>query len=73
MAHLHVCRRRSAAFGCVVMVTVLQTALAVPAAEIDVTAEELQQIGDVAGILSWLGSGEPVRTALIRVLGSSSE
>ena len=39
------------------------------AADIDTTAEELQEIGHVAGILSWLGSGEPVRTALNRVLG----
>ena len=33
------------------------------------TAEELQQIGDVAGLLFWLDSGELVRAALIRVLG----
>ena len=65
--------RGSSAFGvlgvfvCAVLVSLPQTAPGVPAAEIDPTAEELQQIGDVAGILSWLGSGEPLRTALIRV------
>ena len=32
------------------------------------STEELQQIGDVAGIFSWLVSGEPVCTALIRLL-----
>ena len=31
------------------------------------TAED--QIGDVANVFSWLGSGEPLRTALIHVLG----
>ena len=41
----------------------------VPAAGIDPTAEELQQLGDVAGIFSWLASAEAVRTAVIRVLG----
>ena len=35
----------------------------------DPTAEELQQIVDVAGIFSWLGSDEPLRTAFILVLG----
>ena len=44
-----------------------QTAPGVPAAVIDYTTEELQQI-DVAGIFSWLSSGERVRTTLIRVL-----
>ena len=33
------------------------------------TPEELPQTCDVAGIFSWLGSGEPVRTALILVQG----
>ena len=53
-----------------VMVTLPQTAPGVRA-RLDSTAEELQQIGDVAGIFSWLGSGEPVRTGLIRVLGGA--
>ena len=56
-----------AAFGCALMVPLPQTALGVPAWVIDPTAEELQQIGDVAGIYSWLGSGELVRTARIRL------
>ena len=46
------------------MVTLPQTAPGVPAAGIDPTVEDLQQIGDVQGILSWLGSGGLVRTAL---------
>ena len=41
----------------------------VPAAGIDPTAEVLQQLGDVAGIFSWLASAEPVRTGVIRLLG----
>ena len=45
-----------------------QTAPGVPASGIDPAWEELQQIGDVAGIFSWLGSDEPWRTAPIRVL-----
>ena len=60
-----------AALVCAVMVSLPQTAPGVPAAGIDLTTEELQQIGDVAGISSWLGSDEPLRTALIRVLGGS--
>ena len=42
----------------------MPSALGVLAAGIDPVAEELQQIGDVAGIFSWHGAGEPVRTAL---------
>ena len=34
-------------------------------------AEEMQWIGDVAGILSWFSAGEPLRTAFIRVLRGS--
>ena len=55
--------------GCAVMATLRQTAPGLLAAGIDPTAEELQQICDVAGTSSWLGSGEPVCTALNRVLG----
>ena len=49
VAPLRVCRRGFEAFGCAFMVSLPQTASGgdLP------TAEELQQIGDVAGILSW--------------------
>ena len=66
VAPMHAFRREFAAIGCAIMVSLPQTAPDVPAAEIDPTAAELQQIGD--SILSKLGSGEPVRVALIRVL-----
>ena len=69
VAPLHACRKGFAAFGCAVMVSLPQTAPGVTASRIDPTAEELQQIGDVAGILSWVGSWEPVRSALIRLFG----
>ena len=59
VAPLHACRRGFAAVVCAIMVTLPQTAPGVPAGEIDPTAEELQQIGDVAGIFSWQCSGEP--------------
>ena len=72
MAPLHARRRGFTALGFAVMVTLPQTALAVPAAGIDPAAEELQDIGNVAGIFSWHGSGEPLRTALIRLLGGRS-
>ena len=58
-----------AAFVCAVMATLPQTALGAPAAGIDPTVDELQQIGDVAGIFSWLGSEESLRTAVLRDLG----
>ena len=54
---------------CAVMATLPQTAPGVPAEGIDPTVDELQQIGDVAGIFSWLGSEESQRTAALRVLG----
>ena len=69
VAPLHACRRGFAAFVFAFMVCLPQTASGVPAAGIDPTAEELQHIGDVTGIFSWLGLEEPLRTALIRVLG----
>ena len=67
VAHVRACGWGFAPFGCVVMVALPQTAPGVPAAGID--KKELQQIGDVAGILPWLASGSLVRTALVRVLG----
>ena len=66
VAPVHACRREFAMLSCAVMVSLPQTALG---AGIEPTSEELQQIGDVAGIFSWLGSGESVRSAFIRVLG----
>ena len=68
VAPMHAFRKEFAAIGCAIMVSLPQTAPDVPAAEIDPTAAELQQIGDVASILSRLGSGESVRVALVHVL-----
>ena len=59
VAPLHACRRGFPAFVCAVMVSLPQTAPGVPAAGIDPAGAELQQIGNVAGIFSWLGSDEP--------------
>ena len=69
MGPLHACRNVFAAFVCVVVVTLPQTAPGVPGEGIDPTAEELQQIGDVPGSISWLATGESLRSALVRVLG----
>ena len=64
VAPLHACRRGFAAFVFAFMVCLPQTASGVPAAGIvHPTAEELQHIGDVTGIFSWLGLEEPLRTA----------
>ena len=50
------------------MATLPQTAPGAPEAGIDPTVDELQQIGDVAGIFSWFGSEESLRPAVLRAL-----
>ena len=69
MDPLYACRGEFAAFVCAGMARLPQTAPGVPAAGIDPTVDELQQMGDVAGIFSWLGSEESLRTAVLRALG----
>ena len=70
VASLHACRKEFESFQCAVMATPPQTVPRVLAVGNAHTAvDELQEMGDVAGILSGVGSGEPLRKVLSRDLG----